>query len=182
MTHKEIVSLIEGAVLREDDGAGIAWADLGSGEGAFTLGLRELLGPRAWIFSVDKNKRRLAVQKEAFDANFPGSPTEFIHADLAGDKWREGLPDLDGILMANTLHFFGNQEEFLATLRTLLKPHGRLVIVEYDTDRKSLFVPHPLTFETWQTLAERSGFGAAKLIARAKSKYWGSMYGALALR
>ncbi len=55
MNHKDHVYLLNDGV---PDTPNQVWADLGSGGGAFTLALADLLGPTGQIISVDKNARR----------------------------------------------------------------------------------------------------------------------------
>ena len=49
MRHPDHVNLLRGALPQ----AGGTWADLGSGTGAFTLALAELVGPHGTVYSVD---------------------------------------------------------------------------------------------------------------------------------
>ena len=58
MQHADHVDLLRGGVPT----VGGLWADLGSGGGAFTLALAELIGPEGAILSVDKDRRALAEQ------------------------------------------------------------------------------------------------------------------------
>jgi len=63
--HDDHVALIRGGV-----GGGTTWADLGSGSGAFTLALADLLGPGATIYSVDRDQAALAKQSSALRDRF----------------------------------------------------------------------------------------------------------------
>src|SRR2546425_12704738 len=63
---------------------GEVWADLGSGQGAFTLALADLLGPGAVIHSVDRDERALKTQRQAMDARFPDASVEYRRADFTG--------------------------------------------------------------------------------------------------
>src|SRR3982074_3185469 len=110
---------------------GQVWADLGSGKGAFTLALADLLGAGAVIHSVDRDERALNAQREAVGARFPEVSVEYRQADFAGDV---DLPPLDGVLMANSLHFVEDKEPVLARVSGWLQPGGRLLVVEYDSD------------------------------------------------
>jgi len=55
MDHHDYVNLLRPALLEP----GGRWADLGAGSGAFTLALRELVGPQASLYAVDRDKARL---------------------------------------------------------------------------------------------------------------------------
>ncbi|HZP97702.1 MAG TPA: hypothetical protein VFC31_15390 [Candidatus Limnocylindria bacterium] len=50
--------------------------------------------------------------------------------------------------MANSLHFVASKRDTLARVRALGEPHGRLILVEYDTDRGNRWMPYPISFET----------------------------------
>src|SRR5690348_13016244 len=125
MQHSEHVNLIKKA-FHETGGV---WADLGSGDGAFTLALRDLAGTGVKIYSIDSDATRLSRQKEIFEKQFPYTNIQYVVKDFTEDL---DLPKLDGILMANSLHYVQDQVSFLTQLKqTYLKPHGKLVLVEY---------------------------------------------------
>ncbi len=98
MDHRDHVRLLREGVL----GAGKTWADLGSGEGAFTLALADLLGPAGSIFSVDRDASALQVQLRALVDAFPHVRAATLVADFSRPL---EFPGLDGIVMANSLHF-----------------------------------------------------------------------------
>jgi len=134
MDHRDHVRLLREGV----EGGGKAWADLGSGEGAFTLALADLLGPTGSIHSVDRDSRALKVQERAFRDGFP----DVSLTSLVGDFTLPlGLPPLDGIVMANSLHFERDKLAVLRLVAGYLRPAGRLVVVEYDTDHGNPWVP-----------------------------------------
>ena len=122
---------------------GEVWADLGSGQGAFTLALADLLGPGAVILSVDRDERALQTQRQAMDARFPDASVEYRRADFTGHV---DLPPLDGVLMANSLHFAQDKEPVLKEVAAWLRPGGRLLVVEYDSDRGNTWVPYPMSY------------------------------------
>ena len=149
MNHQDHVDLLRNAI----GTAGTRWADFGSGDGAFTLALRDLLGPAAEIFSIEKDRVRLDAQKRNFRSMFPQSSVQFIHADFTqspplryGDALQSlnpSISSLDGIVMANSLHYFKDKEKILRHVRGFLKPNGALLLVEYNVDSGNLWVPHP---------------------------------------
>ena len=78
MTHQQHVDLMKQAVPED---AGI-WADLGSGEGAFTLALADLLPSGSKIYSIDKDRASLEVQASLFNHKFPNFEIEFISTNF----------------------------------------------------------------------------------------------------
>jgi SAM-dependent methyltransferase len=173
MDHQDHVGLIRDGV------APGRWADLGSGGGAFTLALADLLGPGGRIVSVDRDGGALRRQREAMEARFPAAAVEYRQADFTRPL---DLPGLDGIVMANSLHFVRRKEPVLAAVRGWLAPGGRLVLVEYDADRGNPWVPHPLSYRTWERVAGENGFTETHLLARRPSSHLNAMYAALSLR
>jgi SAM-dependent methyltransferase len=165
------------ALIREGVAPG-AWADLGSGGGAFTLALADLLGPGARITSVDKDGGALRRQRQAMEARFPGAAVGYRQADFTRGL---DLAELDGIVMANSLHFVRRKEPVLAALKEWLRPGGRLVLVEYDADRGNPWVPHPLSYPTWERVAAANGFAGTRLLARRPSSHLNAIYSALSL-
>lgn len=171
MNHSDHVRLIRDGVV----GAGNSWADLGSGGGAFTLALADLLGPGGHIYSVDTDARALREQRQSVAANFPAVTLEQRNADFTRPL---DLPPLDGIVMANSLHFQRRKEPVLQLVRAMLKPGGRLVLVEYNADRGNFWVPFPLSYPTWETLATANGFLETRLLATIPSRFLREIYSA----
>jgi SAM-dependent methyltransferase len=178
LDHADHVGLLRGGVPAAGPG-NTAWADLGSGTGAFTLALADLLGPGGRIFSVDRDAGALRQQSMAMAARFPGSALEQRVADFTADL---GLPPLDGIVMANALHFQRDRDAVARHVLAMLRPGGRFVLVEYDADRGNPWVPYPLSFATWQLMATAAGFDEPQLLGRVPSRFLGAIYSALAIR
>jgi SAM-dependent methyltransferase len=175
MDHRDHVGLIREGV----EGGGTAWADLGSGEGAFTLALADLLGPGGSIVSVDRDRRALAAQERAVRGRFPGVALTQLAADFGQPI---ELPPLDGVVMANSLHFSRDKLAVLRLVRGCLRPAGRLVLVEYDTDHGNHWVPFPLSYATWEELAADAGFRQTRRLASVPSRFLGSIYSAVSVR
>jgi ubiquinone/menaquinone biosynthesis C-methylase UbiE len=173
MEHRDHVELLRRGVGQP----GGVWADLGSGSGAFTLALRELLGPDAILYSIDQDAGRLREQARAFEQHFPHSHVQFVRSDFTRPL---DLPPLDGVVMANALHFFRDKETVLRRVRELLKPGGVLLLVEYNVDAGNPWVPYPLSFDTFRRLAPRAGFGEPRLLATAPSRFLRGFYAASA--
>jgi len=175
MDHNDHVNLLRPANLAQG-----SYADFGAGSGAFTLALRELVGLDAIIYAVDKDRSSLNQLDSAHRARFNLARNLIL---LPNDFSRPlDLPPLAGIVMANSLHFFKDKEKILRHVREFLKPNGVLLIVEYNVDSGNMWVPYPLTFETWRNLAPRVGFTEPRLLAKAPSRFLKEFYSAATYR
>jgi ubiquinone/menaquinone biosynthesis C-methylase UbiE len=173
MDHTDHVNLLKPANLP----LGGHWADFGAGSGAFTLALRELIGDDAIIYAIDKDRSALNHLERAYRARFGlNSNLTLLPNDFSRPL---NISLLDGIVMANSLHFFKDKVTMLAHVRSFLKPTGQLLIVEYNTDSGNHWVPYPFTFETFVKLASQAGFREPKLVARHPSGFLKGFYSAV---
>ncbi len=172
MNHQDHVNLIRRGVPE----TGGVWADLGSGAGAFTLALAELVGAAGEIYSIDKDASALREQERAMRARFPNAVVHYRAADFTTPL---DLPVLDGVIMANALHFRRDKERVVQAIKKYLRPDGRFVLVEYNVDEGNPWVPYPLSFETWRTLAPRCGMADTQLLATVPSHFLREIYSAL---
>ncbi len=111
-------------------------------------------------------------------ARFPETTVHYIAADFTR---RLDLPPLDGVVMANSLHFQREKGPVLQLVRGYLRPGGRLILVEYNVDQGNWWVPYPLSYRTWEALARQNGFTDTRLLATVPSRYLGEMYSALSM-
>jgi ubiquinone/menaquinone biosynthesis C-methylase UbiE len=172
VNHADLVGLLKDGVTER----GGRWAELGAGEGNFTLALADLLGPGALIIAVDRDRHALSVLAQEMGRRYPGTALEVIAADFTRPL---ELKDLDGVVMANSLHFVRDKRPVLRAVRAMLKPGGTLIVVEYGTDRGNPWVPHPFSFETWRRLAADAGLVGTAMLATYPSRYFGSLYSAV---
>ena len=178
MNHSDHVHLLRKGIAEQGD-TGSLWADLGSGTGAFTLALAELIGPTGRIYSVDKDAGALRQQERAMRAFSPAMSVTYLHKDFTRSL---DLPPLDGIVMANSLHYVRQKDEQLQRVYHYLRPGGRLLLVEYNVDRGNMWVPYPLSYETWSILAQHNGFAETRLLEKRPSSFLKEMYSAISLR
>ncbi|MEO8230127.1 MAG: methyltransferase [Chloroflexota bacterium] len=172
MDHSDHVRLIRDGVT----GGGSHWADLGSGKGAFTLALADVLGPTGRIVSVDRDPDALRAQADDLRRRFPAVDLDQRLADFTRPL---ELGPLDGIVMANSLHFVRHKVPVLALVRGYLRDGGRLVLVEYDADRGNPWVPFPLSFETWRAVADGAGFRDTRRLDSVPTRFLGAIYSAV---
>lgn len=172
MEHEDHVGLLRGGV---SAGSGGTWADVGAGEGAFTLALADLLGPGARIIAVDRDRRALETNARAVAARFPAVMLEPRVADLTVPL---DLPPLDGLVAANSLHYVPHdrQVEVVRRLAGYVRPGGAFIVVEYDADRGNPWVPHPFSAVAWERLAAAAGLEDTREIGRVPSRFLGAIY------
>jgi ubiquinone/menaquinone biosynthesis C-methylase UbiE len=178
MNHEDHVNLL----LKGIPDSGGVWADFGSGRGAFTLALAELIGPSGEIYSVDKNRRALSDQERAMQARFPERDADGTHYIVADFTEPIHLPPLDGVVMANALHFAPEKDRVLELMCRYLKPGGRFILVEYNIARGNPWVPHPISYPQWEQLASRHGFAHTLILATRSSRTFSEIYSALTIK
>ncbi|MDX1417019.1 MAG: class I SAM-dependent methyltransferase [Candidatus Promineifilaceae bacterium] len=174
MNHADHVALLQDGI----PGPGGVWADFGSGSGAFTLALAELVGPTAEIYAIDKKRSRLRHLEREMEGRYAGHPVRTITADFTRPI---NLPALDGALMANSLHFLRHKEPALELIKGYLRPGGCLILVEYNVDRGNMWVPHPLSYPSWENLARRAGFQQTRLLSTRPSRFLRQIYSAVSI-
>src|SRR5437763_16611711 len=99
MNVDDAVRLIAPVVVRDG-----RWADLGAGSGTFAAALARLLGPRGMVYAVERDTTSVvALEELARRGAGDGSAPIVVRR---GDFNRPlDLPALDGVLLANALHF-----------------------------------------------------------------------------
>lgn len=174
MNHTDHVNLLRGGIPQP----GGVWADFGSGSGAFTLALAELLGPDGEIYSVDKDREALREQARAIQARFPQTTVHYLNTDFTQPL---KLPSLDGLVLANALHFqkYAAQGRVIQLLKSYLRPGGRLILIEYNVDQGNLWAPYPLSYQSWERLARECGFVHTQLLATQPSRFLREIYAAV---
>lgn len=164
MQSREAVELIEGGVV-----GGGTWADLGAGSGTFTRALAELVGAAGTVYAVDRDARAMAWLTEGAE-RAGGARLLPMVADF-----RQRLPfeDLDGVIVSNALHFVhrADQERVVGLLASYLRPHGTLMVVEYDQRAGTPWVPHPVPPDRFAELAAAAGLSAPREVGRRRSRY-----------
>jgi len=160
MQQSEAIHLIQNAITGQQPQR---WADLGSGSGTFTLALQSLLSPGSQLTAVDKQSQKL--------------PLTFIKADYEKDDLL--LSDLDGILMANSLHYIRDKTKLIKKLEAYFLASPTFLIVEYDTTRYNPWVPYPLNYANLHQLFTTLGYTSITKLAEVPSRFGGRMYSAL---
>ena len=178
METREAVALIAGALPKR---AGM-WADIGAGRGTFTAAMAELLEPPSRIYAVDRDARSMGAlarlrARDGIEV-IPVTADFTLPFDLPG----LGKGALDGMLLANALHFVRDAEGVLARLTEWLRPGGRVVVVEYDDRPAGRWVPYPISAARLPALAAAAGLSAPRITAKRRSDFGGILYVAVADR
>lgn len=160
MDHANAGRLIQPAVTDSD--APSQWADSGSGSGTFTKALADLLFDGSVITAIDREAHKIVSPNKNIAINF-------VQSDFQNSK---SIPEqLDGIIIANALHYVKDQAGFLNSIKSHFTPSGRLIIIEYDTDHSNQWVPYPVTFITLQKILKEAGFTSVTKIGERDSIY-----------
>jgi trans-aconitate methyltransferase len=168
MEQVEAVSLIKNGV-RGDNAQ--RWEDLGCGGGTFTRALAGLLPVTSHIIAVDKDRQRLP-------GDIHNVSVEFIRSDFINNLLVLG--NIDGILMANSLHYVKDKITLLTKLEGSFNHERRFIIVEYDSRRANPWVPYPVPYLQLAELAAQLGYHIQKM-NEMPSRFGGVIYSALLL-
>jgi hypothetical protein len=88
---------------------------------------------------------------------------------------------LDGVLMANSLHYVADQHAIIQQIQSYLQPAHLLIIIEYDRENANPWVPYPITYQQLAALLESLGYGSVSKLGQHPSRYGnGMIYAALA--
>ena len=168
MNTREAVALISAALPVRP---GRVWADFGAGDGTFTRALIELLGAESRVYAVDRDADALASMD-----HWPNAERARVIPVVADLAQSIELPELDGALFANTLHFIRDHATVLARLVKLVKPGGRVVLIEYDRRAASQWVPYPISSSQLPSLAAAAGLAPPVITSTRRSNYGGELY------
>lgn len=167
MTVAEAKSLLATCSFNEQE----TWADLGCGDGIFTYALAELLPRGSSIYAIDQQKQHLSQIHNQISILF--NQANFSDETL-------NIKPLNGILMANSLHFIANPETLINRLENyFVSDNKKWIIIEYDHFLASQWEPYPMPFDKLKTLFKQLGYTTTRKIAERKSVFGGKMYAAL---
>lgn len=123
--------------------------------------------PGSPITAVDRENQRLQIDN-----------VNFIQADFEKDKLQ--LEELDGILIANALHYVTDKHSLIQKLGRMFGGDSCFIIIEYDTERSNPWVPYPISFQKLKLLFQMLGYQSVVKVNERRSAYGsGIMYCAL---
>jgi ubiquinone/menaquinone biosynthesis C-methylase UbiE len=103
-------------------------ADIGSGSGYFALRLAAAVGPGGRVYAVDVSPDMVRhLSRRVRDARLPQL------VSILADPDDPLLPEpVDRFFVCDTWHHVEDQDRYLATLRSLLKPGGQVVMIDFQ--------------------------------------------------
>ena len=141
------------------------WADLGCGDGTFTVALAALLAADSTIHAIDRDG--LALRN--IPAEHHGVRIKTHRGDFTNLTWP--FADLDGILMANSLHHVDDQAALIRACESRMTLRRRFLIVEYDTNEASRWLPYPVSQRRLTALFASAGYSSIRLLRTRPSVY-----------
>ncbi len=159
MTLPEAIDFIRPGIIPTSG----TWADIGAGTGLFTQALMEILTDGN-VIALDKSPHALYRIKPPPQIRF-----EIVDADFHQPLQ---LPPLDGILMANALHYAKDHLTVLKNVLASLRPGGTLILIEYETDIPNFpWVPNPIPFQQFKVLCGNAGLQDPVIFSTRDSVY-----------
>jgi ubiquinone/menaquinone biosynthesis C-methylase UbiE len=132
-------------------------ADVGCGIGYFTIPAAEIVSARNKVYALDISKEMLTeVEKRAENvgiSNIVVIETEEYDLKLQDES-------VSFVLIFNVLHEIDNKERFLKEARRILKPSGRIAIIDWEKKQTEMGPPidHRLDKQETMEFLKFSGF------------------------
>ena len=145
-------------LLQEDD----IMIDIGCGTGYFTIPACQITGPSGKVIGVD-------ISSEMIDDLLKKVEGRYSNIELLlADKFKIPVSDSTGtfVLMSNVLHEAEDMSTMLSEAYRILKPGGRLAIIEWEKKEMPLGPPidHRLHSDDIQAMVTAAGFQMVRII------------------
>jgi ubiquinone/menaquinone biosynthesis C-methylase UbiE len=111
---------------------GMVVADIGAGTGLFTRLMAPKLGPRGKLFAVDITRKFLDyIEKTCAQQKISGVET-VLSNDTSVSLPRDSI---DLAFICDTYHHFEYPYKMLASIRTALRPGGRMILIDFQREK-----------------------------------------------
>ncbi len=142
---------------------GMAVADLGAGDGAFTVPLARMVGTQGRVYAVEI--QRTLVESLAAQIGKTGLSVQVLWGDLerlGGTKISDKSCDM--VIASNVFFMLENRSACIAEIARILKPQGRVAVIDW-TEGADGIGPHPemvVTKDSVEKLFSSAGFAKQK--------------------
>jgi ubiquinone/menaquinone biosynthesis C-methylase UbiE len=109
--------------------AGMCVADIGAGTGYFAIPIARAVSPGGRVFAVDLQHAMLEDLRARLE---PGLPVVTIEGDAVATTLADA--SVDRVLLANVWHELDDEAGALAEAARILRPEGRIAILDWRTD------------------------------------------------
>ena len=143
------------------------WVEFGAGFGTYILALHTFL-ENGWIVALELEQKRVNFLEELVKTQ--GLSDVFI---IRGDFYDAPLQtnSMDGILLANVLHFSSDLRDVLMEACRVLRANGVMIIVEYVVSSPLPWVPYPLPKQKLVRFLNENAFQDIHLLAEDHRTY-----------
>lgn len=145
--------------------------DMGCGNGFYTLQIAKMLGPQGSVIGVDVQPEMLGFLRERMEKDGIENVIPIL-----GSYHNPHLPaeSIDLILLVDVYHEFSHPVQMLAAMRASLKPGGRIVLVEYRGEDKTVPIK-PLHKMTKRQIGREMSANGFKLDSEFEKLPWQHM-------
>ncbi len=152
----------------------VNFADIGCGIGYFTIPAALIVNPANVVIAIDPSAEMIAeASKRAVEAGV--NHIEFVHSDPLDFK----IPkeSVDFALLANVFHEITEKAEFVHLVLDILKPGGKLALIEWNEEIKEMGPPenHRISEEETDRWMQEGGFKKINTI-KIGEMFFGKVY------
>ncbi len=151
---------------------GMAVADLGCGQGFFTIPIASIVGTEGKVYAVDSDPVALDYLREGMKGNNVGENViEIMQTNMSST----GIPDhsIDAIFLANVFHDIEDRAAFFGEAKRICKPGGMLIDVDWEKVNTARGPPFKLRIpvEEAKEILSGNGFKVVKSIEAGQNHY-----------
>ncbi len=109
--------------------------DYGCGNGFLTLPLAEAVGSNGKVIACDISEEMLKDLETRAAEDSPGYSTNIVTVLVDGQKIPAEDESVDAVFFVNLLHETENPSELISEAMRVLKPSGRILVVEWKKEK-----------------------------------------------
>jgi len=145
--------------------------DMGCGSGYFSRRLAKAVGPKGKVYAVDIQSEFIEELKKRCEQE---KITNVVPVLGTEDDPKAPIGVADWVILVDVYHEFQHPEAMLARIRSLLKPEGRVALVEYREEgdsAKHIKTEHRMSVEEVTREWKPAGFVLVQLIESLPSQH-----------